>query len=146
MILVFNARYKNISNMRMCKVANYECMCYRKSQLIIYQRRYQHCRLSPSHQFAMVPCSQHRHILIYPNVLYVDGQFANRANHPIALTLQAIQRLRSRFYWIVPADAHTHRFKKFTFFTNNRIIAIDIIIFAQFIYTAKILRKRIVCY
>lgn len=38
-----------------------------------------------------------------PNALYVDGQFANQANHPIALTLPAIQRPRSRFYWPVPA-------------------------------------------
>lgn len=60
---------------------------------IIYQRRHRCCRSIPSHQFAAVPCSQHRHILIYPNVLYTNnpGQFANRANHPIALTLPAIQ-------------------------------------------------------
>lgn len=98
----------------MCKLANYKYMCrrYRKSRLITYQRRYQR-RLSPSHQFATVPCSQRRHILIYPNVLYVDDQFANRANHPIALTLQAIQKLRSRFYWIVPAT-HAQILKIYT--------------------------------
>lgn len=60
---------------------------------IIYQRRHRCCRSIPSHQFAAVPCSQHRHILIYPNVLHTNNpsQFANRANHPIALTLPAIQ-------------------------------------------------------
>lgn len=73
---------------------------------------------SPSHQFAAVPCSQHRHILIYPNVLYVDDQFANRANHPIALTLPAIQRPRSRFYWTVPATDF-----KFALLENDRTIA-----------------------
>lgn len=67
------------------------------------KQQHQRCRSSPTHQFAAVPCSQHRHILIYSNVLYVDGQFANQANHPIALTLLTIQRPRSRFYWTVPA-------------------------------------------
>jgi len=63
---------------------------YRKARLAS-ARRCDASQPSPSHQFAPVPCSQPRHILIYPNVLYVDGQFANRANHPIALTLPAIQ-------------------------------------------------------
>lgn len=68
---------------------------YRKPCLIIYQRRHRRCcRSIPSHQFAAVPpCSQRRHILIYPNVLHTNNpsQFPNRANHPIALTLPAIQ-------------------------------------------------------
>lgn len=77
---------------------------YRKPCLIIYQRRHRGCGSIPCHQFAAVPCSQHRHILIYPNVLHVASQFANRPNHPIALTLPAIQRPRSLgFYWPVPA-------------------------------------------
>ena len=69
-------------------------VAYRKPCLIIYQRWHRVCRSIPSHQFAAVArwCSQHRHILIYPNVLHVASQFANRANHPIALTLPAIQR------------------------------------------------------
>lgn len=80
---------------------------YRKPCLIIYQRWHRGCRSIPSHQFAAVPCSQHRHILIYPNVLHVASQFANRANHPIVLTLPAIQRPRSSFYWLVPATGFT---------------------------------------
>lgn len=77
----------------------------RKACLIIYQQRQSGGPVVsiPSHQSAAVPCSQHRHILIYPNVLHQPSQFANRANHPIALTLPAIQRPRSPFYWTVPA-------------------------------------------
>lgn len=85
---------------------------YRKPCLIIYQRRHRRCcRSIPSHQFAAVPpCSQRRHILIYLNVLHTNNpsQFPNRANHPIALTLPAIQGAPPLppFYWTVPG----HRF------------------------------------